>query len=162
MIIASVIFLVALVQPVVATDVNHLHSHVVALPALSEGDGSDTKDLLDRAIASNPSTAAQWSTLGNRFYEEHRYRDAVASFERSMQLEGAASADAAWNIARSYAQLGNRKQAVRWLTHARELGFTNELAVRREPAFDKYRNEVGEIILTSNTRRSHPSLPSAA
>ena len=47
----------------------------------------------------------------------------------------------AWNVARAYAQLDNRKQALRWLTHARQLGFHDERAIRNEPAFDKYRDD---------------------
>lgn len=105
--------------------------------------------MLDRAMASAPSTPAQWNALAKAFYDARRYREAVASFERVMQLDKAGAPDAAWNVARAYARLGNKKQAIRWLGHARQLGFTNEAAIRREPAFDRYRDEVTDVLSIS-------------
>ena len=51
---------------------------------------------------------------GRSFYDAGRYKEAAASFERAMQLGVARPHEAAWNVARSYAKLGNRKQALRW------------------------------------------------
>jgi tetratricopeptide (TPR) repeat protein len=51
---------------------------------------------------------------GHALYDAGRYKEAAASFERAMQLGVARPHEAARNVARSYAKLGNRKQAVRW------------------------------------------------
>jgi tetratricopeptide (TPR) repeat protein len=51
---------------------------------------------------------------GHDLYDAGRYKEAAASFERAMQLGVARPHEAARNVARSYAKLGNRKQAVRW------------------------------------------------
>lgn len=78
----------------------------------------------DSALAVPPTTAEQWSALGKAFHDAGRYRDAAAAYQRVMQLDKRASADAARNVARAYAELGNTKQAARWLEHARQLAFT--------------------------------------
>jgi tetratricopeptide (TPR) repeat protein len=51
---------------------------------------------------------------GNALYDAGRYKEAAASFERAMQAGVARPHEAAWSVARSYAKLGNRKQALRW------------------------------------------------
>jgi tetratricopeptide (TPR) repeat protein len=83
----------------------------------------------------------RWIARGHELYAASRYRESIAAFERALQLRADAGADGAWNVSRAYAQLGNRKQALRWLTHARQLGFRNEQAIRNEQAFDKYRDD---------------------
>ena len=90
-----------------------------------------------------PVTGAQWFALGHRLYGESRYRESVAAFERGLQLRADGAAIGAWNVARGYARLGNRKQTMRWLTHARELGFRDHRATREEPAFDRFRDDPG-------------------
>jgi tetratricopeptide (TPR) repeat protein len=83
----------------------------------------------------------QWIARGHELYVASRYRESIAAFERALQLSVDGGADGAWNVSRAYAQLGNRKQALRWLTHARQMGFRNEQAIRTEPAFDKFRDD---------------------
>ena len=83
----------------------------------------------------------QWFALGHELYAATRFRESIAAFERGMQLRAEGASNGAWHVARAYAQLGNRKQALRWLTHARQLGFHDEQAIRDEPAFDKYRDD---------------------
>ena len=100
---------------------------------------------LDRwadAIATNTDSPDEWYAVGRELYGARHYREAVAAFERGLTLRASGSSDEAWYIARAYAQLANRKQALRWLTHAQQLGFKDELAVGREPAFDKYRGDI--------------------
>ena len=91
--------------------------------------------------AGHAQTAEQWSVRGHSFYDASRYRESIAAFERALQLRVAAPDDGAWHIARAYAQIGNKKQALRWLTHARQLGFRDEQAIRDEPAFEKYHGD---------------------
>ena len=98
---------------------------------------------LPRADTLAPDTGAKWFALGRSLYDASRYREAVAAFERGLQLRADGASAGAWNIARAYARLGNRKQALRWLTHARELGFRNERATRDDPAFEQYRHDAG-------------------
>jgi tetratricopeptide (TPR) repeat protein len=94
--------------------------------------------VIDTSRAEAPE---QWVARGHELYAATRYRESIAAFERALQLRVDAGADGAWNVARAYAQLGNKKQALRWLTHARQMGFRNEHAIRNEPAFDKFRDD---------------------
>ena len=93
------------------------------------------------ASAATAETPQEWYALGRAFYESNRYHESIAAYERSLQLRADAHPDGAWHIARGYAQLGNRKQALRWLGHARQLGFRDDKAMRDEPAFRKYHDD---------------------
>lgn len=92
-------------------------------------------------LPTDPNERADvWSSRGRALYDSSRYRESIASFERALQLRTGRPDDQAWNIARAYAHLGNRKQALRWLSHALEMGFSSRDAVRDE-AFDRYRDD---------------------
>ena len=126
-------------------------------PSLAEMEAIDT---------SSSEASQRWIARGNELYAANRYRESIAAFERGLQLRAEGNAEGAWNVARAYAQLGNRKQALRWLTHARQLGFRNELAVRSEPAFEKYRDDARfrELVIPSTCTmcRSAPGRPSTS
>jgi tetratricopeptide (TPR) repeat protein len=108
--------------------------------------------VIDTSSAEAPE---QWVARGHELYAASRYRESIAAFERALQLRVGAGADGAWNVARGYAQLGNRKQAFRWLTHARQMGFRDEQAIRNEPAFDKFRGDARfrELVIPSACSR---------
>lgn len=90
-----------------------------------------------------PVTGKEWIAYGCSLYDAGRYRESVAAFERGVQLHVDNAPSGAWNIARGYARLGNRKQTLRWLAHARELGFRDDRATRAEQAFDAFRSDPG-------------------
>jgi tetratricopeptide (TPR) repeat protein len=85
--------------------------------------------------------AERWNSLGRALYDSSRYRESIASFERALQLRAGRPDEQAWSIARAYAHLGNRKQALRWLTHALEMGFPRRDAIDDEAAFDQFRDD---------------------
>jgi tetratricopeptide (TPR) repeat protein len=71
------------------------------------------------ARSSRSSTQAEeWTSLAHEQYDAKRYREAIASFERALQLGADRPDVAALHIARAYAGLGNAKQAMRWQTQA--------------------------------------------
>ena len=43
---------------------------------------------------------------------------------------------------RGYARLGNRKQTLRWLAPARDMGLDDARAMRGDPAMDPYRSDL--------------------
>lgn len=69
---------------------------------------------------------------GQSLYDAGRYKEAAASFERAMQLGVARPHEAAWEVARSYAKLGNRKQALRWAEIAERIGSPAGRVERRD------------------------------
>ncbi|MEO5814835.1 MAG: tetratricopeptide repeat protein [Gemmatimonadaceae bacterium] len=130
---------------------------------VAQGQSLAEMSAIDARSAEAPE---QWIARGHELYAAGRYRESIAAFERALQLRADAGADGAWNVSRAYAQLDNRKQALRWLTHARQLGFRNEQAIRDEPAFDKYRNDAvfRELAIPSACMgcRTTPTRPSAS
>src|SRR5258708_7693544 len=76
----------------------------------------------EEAVATAATSPTQWTMLGHALYDVRRYRESIAAFERALQLNADAPHDGARQIARAYAQLGNEKQTLRWLEHARQLG----------------------------------------
>ena len=102
----------------------------VATPRVSTAQGDD-----DTLIAADDPSPQRWWRLGDALFNARRHREAIAAFERALQLGASEQADGAWRIARSYARSGNRKQALRWLDRAVELGFDAREAIRQEPLF---------------------------
>jgi len=86
-------------------------THGVTMPPVAE----------DSRIPSSREPAVLVSE-GEALYDAARYKEAAASFERAIQLGAARPHEAAWKVARSYAKLGNRKQALRWAEIAERLG----------------------------------------
>ena len=140
---ASLVYLIAaLSAPSAANAQVEAPTQVSASASRASLVAFDALERWENAVASNTQSPDEWHAVGQALYDARRYREAVAAFERGLTLRANGSSDDAWSIARAYAQLGNRKQALRWLTHAQQLGFKDELAVGREPAFDKFRGEI--------------------
>ncbi|MFL5608198.1 MAG: TPR end-of-group domain-containing protein [Gemmatimonadaceae bacterium] len=97
--------------------------------------------------------AEKWISLGRELYDSSRYRESIASFERALQLRAGRPDEQAWNIARAYAHLGNRKQALRWLAHALEMGFPHRGAIDDEAAFDPYRGDARYLDILENAAK---------
>ena len=112
------------------------------------------------SLAAEDTSAERWWVLGETLSAADRHREAIAAFERAVQLGGDAS-EASWRIARAYARCGNRKQALRWLASAREQGFDVRGSIRREPAFDEYRGDPRFSALTDSVPRRRPVARSA-
>jgi hypothetical protein len=100
--------------------------------------------------------AEQWTSRGRALYDSNRYRESIASFERALQLRAGRPDEHAWNIARAYAHLGNRKQALRWLSHALEMGFPHRDAIDGEAAFDPYRGDARYKDILENAGKPVP------
>ena len=81
---------------------------------------------LQRPTGLGTTTSAELLVAeGDLLFDAGRYKEAAASFERAMQLGLARPHEAASKVARSYAKLGNRKQASRWAEIAELLDSPN-------------------------------------
>ena len=105
-----------------------LFTLAVATPRASAAQGDD-----ETLIAADDPSPQRWWRLGDALFRAERHREAIAAFERALQLGASEQADGAWRIARSYARSGNRKQALRWLERAVDLGLDPREALREEP-----------------------------
>lgn len=84
---------------------------------------------------------AEWDEYALALYEAGHYRESIGAFQRAIQLGVAAPDSASWHVARAYAQLGDGRQAFRWMARAVELGFRDRRAMREDPAFEPYRGD---------------------
>jgi tetratricopeptide (TPR) repeat protein len=101
----------------------------------------EAADLYQGALDVDDRAPRRWWALGHALSNVNRHREAIAAYERALQLGAEDPGNGAWQIARAYALDGNRKQALRWLGHAVASGFNDREAMRREPAFDPYRDD---------------------
>jgi tetratricopeptide (TPR) repeat protein len=84
---------------------------------------------------------ADWRKHGNALVAANRQREAIAAFEQALKDGGQDEGLSAWCIARSYAGLGNRKQALRWVEQAIDRGFRDRETMRRAPEFAQFRDD---------------------
>ncbi len=105
-------------------------------------------------------TPGDWNDYGHALVAANRHREAIAAFERAMQLHAERSRECAWSIARSYAQLDNRKQALRWVERSIDLGFQDREVIRRAPEFAKYRGDprLDELLRLSDVSKSRVAI----
>jgi Tfp pilus assembly protein PilF len=126
--------------PVIETDTAYVATVSRARSALEARQWASAAALWRGALETNASVPAHWSEYGRALYNDGRYRESVAAFERAIQLGGMSAATGSWNVARAYAQAGREKQAYRWLTRAFEEGYRSREPVRDDPAFLRYRD----------------------
>jgi tetratricopeptide (TPR) repeat protein len=100
----------------------------------------EAADLYQGAL-SGDGAPRRWWALGHALFNANRHRESIAAYERALQLGAGEPAAGAWQIARAYALEGNAKQALRWLSHAMAAGLDDREAIRREPAFEPYRDD---------------------
>jgi tetratricopeptide (TPR) repeat protein len=116
----------------------------------------EAADLYQGGLAMESRAPQRWRALGDALFNTRRHREAIAAYERALQLGASEPAVGAWQIARAYALEGNGKQAVRWLEQAMQLGFSDRDAIRQEPAFDPYRDDArfSALLEAREARRS--------
>lgn len=112
-------------------------------------------------IAADDPSPSRWRQLGDELFARRRHREAIAAYERALQLGAGDQVEGAWRIARAYAHLGNRTQALRWLALAADRGFDVRDAVRQEPAFEPYRTDPRFSALTDAVAPRRPPARSA-
>jgi tetratricopeptide (TPR) repeat protein len=118
-----------------------LQSQLPANPRVSVIPSARISAAMQLTEAAALTDATDWNALADSLHDVGRHREAIAAYERAMQLGTADPARAAFNVARAYAHLENRRQALRWLEHAVMLGLADHELVRAEREFDRYRGD---------------------
>jgi tetratricopeptide (TPR) repeat protein len=128
----------------------HLASHTdtTSAAALARADQAyaaqrwrEAADLYQGALAVGDGAPRRWWALGHALFNANRHRESIAAYERALQLGAGEPAAGAWQIARAYALEGNARQALRWLEHALSAGLDDREAIRRDAAFEPYRDD---------------------
>ncbi|MCI0339293.1 MAG: hypothetical protein L0226_17105 [Acidobacteria bacterium] len=95
----------------------------------------------EQIVAANPTMPRFWDQLGRSRLIAKDYRKAITAFEMSLELGAGYSHNAAYNIACSYAQLGEKEQAFKWLEQALEMGYRNLQLVRTDADLKSLRDD---------------------
>jgi tetratricopeptide (TPR) repeat protein len=84
----------------------------------------------EHVVAANPTMPHYWEQLGRSRQFAKDYRKAIEALEKSLELGAGYPFNAAYNIACSYAKLGEKEQAFKWLEKAMDMGYRNLQVVR--------------------------------
>jgi tetratricopeptide (TPR) repeat protein len=125
----------------VECDRDSSHARIVsrARGAFEAREWNQAADLWRSALLIDGRAAEHWLAFANALTGAERHREAVAAYERAIQLDAKLVRDATWSIARSYAAMGNDRQAIRWLDQAVSLGIRGYEELWSSPLFDRYR-----------------------
>ena len=108
--------------------------------ASRQGAWNEAAELWRDALLIDDREATHWIALGEALSRAERHREAVAAYQRAIQLDARLLRDGTARVARAYAQMGNDRQAVRWLEQMLRQGVSPEV-VWSEEVFERYRNE---------------------
>ena len=113
------------------------------------------------ALLGNDAAPEDWNSYGDALYNDGRHRESIAAYQRAIQLGVEHPDVAALNVARAYAHLGNRKQALRWVERSHDLGGASPDGVRDDETFEKHRDDPAFSIIATSClpQRLHPSSP---
>jgi tetratricopeptide (TPR) repeat protein len=108
--------------------------------ASRRGEWNEAAELWRDALLADERIAEHWFMLGDALSGAERHREAVAAYQRAIQLDAQLTRDGTRSVARAYARMGDDRQAVRWIQLAFRAGVTPE-QVWSEDAFESYRND---------------------
>ena len=108
--------------------------------ASQRGEWNDAADLWRDALLADDRVAAHWLALGDALSCAARHREAVAAYQRAIQLDARLAREGTTSVARAYARMGDDRQAVRWLELALRAGVSPD-EVWSEDTFGVYRND---------------------
>src|ERR1700687_4900452 len=85
-------------------------------------------------VASNSVNGGYWEKLAEAHFNNGNLKEAILAFEQVLKLGGYCfRAESAYNIARSYASLGEKEQSIIWLQNAFAEGFRDLNQLSRDP-----------------------------
>ena len=99
--------------------------------ASRRGEWNEAADLWRDALLVDDRVAAHWLAMGDALSRAERSREAVAAYQRAIQLDARLTRDGTRRVARAYARMGDDRQAVRWLELALRAGVSPDAGVER-------------------------------
>jgi hypothetical protein len=90
----------------------------------------------ERVVQINPVNQEYWQQLAEALYKNGDYARAIPAFQKVLDLGGYCfPSETAYNIARSFAFLGDKENAVTWLRDAFARGYRDLDHAKNDPAF---------------------------
>ena len=118
----------------------HAATVMRARSAARLGEWNEAADLWRDALLIDDRVATHWLAMGDVLLTAERHREAVAAYQRAIQLDARLTDRGTRAVARAYSRMGNDRQAVRWLEQALRLGVRPD-DLWRDESFRRYRDE---------------------
>ncbi len=96
--------------------------------------------LWEKVVQANPVTGEFWYQLAEARYRGHDYRQAIPAYEKALRLGVGYPASRIRDLARCYALLGEKEQALNLLEQALSLGYRRLELIKNDPAFQALRS----------------------
>lgn len=93
-----------------------------ARSATRDGAWNEAAELWRDALLIDDRSAAHWLALGDVLLQAERHREAVGAYLRAVQVDARVTERGTRGVARSYARMGDDRQAIRWVEQALRLG----------------------------------------
>jgi len=103
--------------------------------------GRQIESLLRHALALDPNYSDAYFRLGNLYAEQHRYEDAIAQYDRALQL-GAQSANIHYRLGQALARSGNSTRA------QEELSTFERLRKSESDATNQEQSQIQQFVYT--------------
>jgi len=110
-----------------------------ARTATRDGAWNDAAELWRDALLLDDRTGADWLALGDVLVRADRHREAAAAYQRAIQVDARLTEVGTRGVARAFAEMGDDRQAVRWLEQALRLG-ARPAELWRDESFRRYRD----------------------
>lgn len=105
-----------------------------------KGQWQEAADAFAEIAAGNPYHGVVWQRYGFALHQLGQYPDAIAAFERSIDL-GFQPVASMYNIACGHALLGHRDEALKWLARAMDNGFDEQDLLGTDTDLDSLRDD---------------------
>jgi hypothetical protein len=105
-----------------------------AAAAFDAGKFGQAASLYQQLVAANPVNPGVWKRLADSRYGAGDYADAIAAYQKALELRADQPSYCAYDLARAYAQAGDTTSAMRWLTQAMSWGYPKLEEARADTA----------------------------
>jgi hypothetical protein len=145
--VLATVCLLATIQTGIAQQPPHPISFAEMLRQANEKTANKLWDeaipLWEKIVAANPINGEFRLQLANARYNAKDYKGAITAYEKAFELRANRHYNAAYNVAASYALLGDKQNALAWLEKSLAAGFPNLEAARNDADLQSLRDESG-------------------
>ncbi len=97
--------------------------------------------LWEKVVAKNPVNGSFWHQLASARYRAKDYRQAIPAYRKVIALGAGFPSNAAYQVARCHALLGEKEAALKWLGQSFEMGFRDLRAAQTDADLQSLRDD---------------------
>jgi tetratricopeptide (TPR) repeat protein len=102
---------------------------------------AEAAKLWAQVVEMNPTEGRFWDQLARAYFDSKDFTKSIAAYGKVLELRFGYPFTAVYNIACSYALMGEKEQALKWLEKSLDMGFRDLNLVRTDTDFDSIRND---------------------